>query len=256
MVAPALLALALGTLGAIADIPKPQLHSPHTAVAGEDLWVNCSLSPNAPKDTRLNLVAQNRFGLPLNGSCSDLDWFLKQCQYWVPEDEEGELNVSCEAEMMPYGSRREWKQIRVHVKPRLDCPAQLNWTEGENEILDCRTRGIPDPELNCTKDGITLPVGTPLRAERIHAGIYLCRARNYLGSAERNVTVWVQYSAPDSAPFPLLPVLLGLLLPALALLVLTGLYWWHRHSTKVGEYWLWKRHPRPPGHQGATKGLP
>lgn len=63
----------------------------------------------------------------------------------------------------------------------------------------------------------------------------------------------------DDDPVPLLPVLLGVLLPVLALLGLAGLYVLHHHHTKIGEYWLWKRQPvvemrplRPPGSSEAA----
>ncbi|NWY35285.1 ICAM1 protein, partial [Pheucticus melanocephalus] len=82
------------------------------------------------------------------------------------------------------------------VKPRLDverCPAQQNWTEGRNETLSCSARGSPEPQVSCSKDGSnSLHPGSFRPAERAHAGTYLCRATNHLGTAERNVTVWVQ----------------------------------------------------------------
>ncbi|NXH60124.1 ICAM1 protein, partial [Rhabdornis inornatus] len=92
------------------------------------------------------------------------------------------------------------------AQPRLDprdCPGQQNWTEGEQEILECRARGRPRPRLECSKDGDpqnsqnsqnsrdSLPVGIPQRARRAQAGIYRCRAWNELGTAESSVTLWV-----------------------------------------------------------------
>ncbi|NXW72758.1 ICAM1 protein, partial [Hirundo rustica] len=80
------------------------------------------------------------------------------------------------------------------AKPRLDasgCPGEQNWTEGVSETLRCRARGRPQPEVGCSKDGNSLPVGIALPARRHHAGTYRCRAANALGAAERNVTVWV-----------------------------------------------------------------
>ncbi|NXY16767.1 ICAM5 protein, partial [Atrichornis clamosus] len=80
------------------------------------------------------------------------------------------------------------------AKPRLDegsCPRRQNWTEGQNETLRCRARGNPRAEVNCAKDGNSVAAGIWRRAGRGHAGTYLCRATNALGTAERNVTLWV-----------------------------------------------------------------
>ncbi|NXQ07994.1 ICAM1 protein, partial [Vidua macroura] len=80
------------------------------------------------------------------------------------------------------------------AKPRLDtesCPPQQNWTEGQEETLNCSARGSPRPQVRCSKDGNSFPLGTARRAHRAHAGTYLCQATNELGTAEREVTVWV-----------------------------------------------------------------
>ncbi|NXX72328.1 ICAM5 protein, partial [Spizella passerina] len=81
------------------------------------------------------------------------------------------------------------------VKPRLDmelCPPQQNWTEGQQGILNCSAKGTPKLQVNCSKDGNFLTPGISHPINRAHAGTYLCRATNDLGTAERNVTVWVQ----------------------------------------------------------------
>ncbi|NXA00047.1 ICAM1 protein, partial [Nesospiza acunhae] len=81
------------------------------------------------------------------------------------------------------------------VKPRLDidrCPPQQNWTEGQEGILTCSAKGTPEPQVSCSKDGNSLIPGSIHPADRAHAGTYLCQATNELGTAERNVTVWVQ----------------------------------------------------------------
>ncbi|NWT79734.1 ICAM1 protein, partial [Lanius ludovicianus] len=81
------------------------------------------------------------------------------------------------------------------AKPRLDsegCPGQQNWTEGQEGVLECRAKGRPEPEVKCSKDGNSIAAGAPYPAHRAHAGTYLCQASNALGTAERNVTVWVQ----------------------------------------------------------------
>ncbi|NWI72903.1 ICAM1 protein, partial [Dryoscopus gambensis] len=79
--------------------------------------------------------------------------------------------------------------------PQLDsagCPGQQNWTEGQEGTLQCQAGGRPQPKVECSRDGNSIPAGTPRPADRAHAGTYRCRATNTLGTAERNVTVWVQ----------------------------------------------------------------
>ncbi|NXT16999.1 ICAM5 protein, partial [Prunella fulvescens] len=79
--------------------------------------------------------------------------------------------------------------------PRLDterCPPQQNWTEGQQGTLLCSARGAPEPQVSCSKDGTALAPGTAHPAHRAQAGTYLCQASNELGTAQRNVTVWVQ----------------------------------------------------------------
>ncbi|NXK01168.1 ICAM5 protein, partial [Corythaixoides concolor] len=57
--------------------------------------------------------------------------------------------------------------------------------------LRCRARGNPPPRVECARDGETLGIGVPHPVTRAHAGTYRCRATNPLGTAVRNVTVWV-----------------------------------------------------------------
>lgn len=81
------------------------------------------------------------------------------------------------------------------AKPRLDsndCPGQQNWTEGQEGTLKCQAKGKPEPKVECSKDGDSITAGTQYPADRARAGTYLCRATNELGTAERNVTIWVQ----------------------------------------------------------------
>ncbi|NXN36822.1 ICAM1 protein, partial [Rhinoptilus africanus] len=78
--------------------------------------------------------------------------------------------------------------------PRMDegsCPPSQNWTEGQDETLRCWAWGNPRPHLECAKDGEPFPAGVPLPATRAHAGTYLCRATNPLGTVVRSVTLWV-----------------------------------------------------------------
>ncbi|NWU10243.1 ICAM5 protein, partial [Cephalopterus ornatus] len=80
------------------------------------------------------------------------------------------------------------------VRPRLDdagCPAEQNWTEGQEETLRCRARGNPRPQVSCARDGRSFPAGIPQPITRGHAGTYRCRASNALGEDERSVTVRV-----------------------------------------------------------------
>ncbi|XP_050840070.1 intercellular adhesion molecule 5-like [Serinus canaria] len=218
-------------------VPVPLLDVTNTTMAGTELKGNCSLPADALSDIQVKVQARKR----------DLGEFQKPP---VPfsvqvqeEDAEQGLEVTCVAEITRFTPRKKSQRIRVLVKPRLDierCPPQQNWTEGQEGILTCNATGTPEPQVWCSKDGNSLKPGTRHPADRAHAGTYLCRASSELGTAERNVTVWVQYD--DS--FPLLPVLLGTLLPAAALLGLIG-FLLYCYNTKIGEYWLWKRQPPP-----------
>ncbi|XP_059728202.1 intercellular adhesion molecule 5-like [Haemorhous mexicanus] len=237
------------------NVPMPLLDVTNTTMAGMELEGNCSLPADAFSDIQVKAQARNR----------DLGDFQKPP---VPfsvqvreEDAERGLEVTCVAEMKPFTPRKKSQRIRVLVKPRLDierCPPQQNWTEGQEGILTCKATGTPEPQVRCSKDGNSLEPGMAHPADRAHAGTYLCRATSELGTAERNVTVWVQYD--DS--FPLLPVLLGALLPAAALLGLIA-FLLYRYNTKIGEYWLWKRQPPPdaqplrsPGSSAAAAAAP
>ncbi|NXC00368.1 ICAM1 protein, partial [Orthonyx spaldingii] len=81
------------------------------------------------------------------------------------------------------------------AKPRLDnegCPRQQNWTEGQKENLTCQAEGRPKPEVKCFKDGHFFKAGIAYDVNLTSAGTYLCQATNAVGTAERNVTIWVQ----------------------------------------------------------------
>lgn len=82
-------------------------------------------------------------------------------------------------------------------QPRMDdrsCPPEQSWTEGQDETLRCSARGNPPPSLECAKDGDgePFPAGVPRPVTRAHAGTYLCRATNPLGTDVRSITVLVQ----------------------------------------------------------------
>ncbi|XP_068853957.1 intercellular adhesion molecule 1-like [Aphelocoma coerulescens] len=240
-------------------LPEPLLNvTSTTPAAGTVVSGDCALPPDASEDIELRVLARGRVLR---------DWQWPPVAFRVnvsEEDAELGLELSCEAKLSGVVKRRS-VQIVVQTKPRLDskgCPGQQNWTEGQELILECRAKGKPEPEVKCSKDGISIAARISYTANRTQAGTYRCRATNALGTAERNVTVWIQYDDP----IPLLPVLLGVLLPVLILLGLAGLYVLYHHQTKIGEYWLWKRQPgvdmkllRPPGsskaaasHNGST----
>ncbi|KAM7026458.1 uncharacterized protein M8220_014919 [Acridotheres tristis] len=239
------------------DVPRPQLDVPAAALAGAELRGRCSLPPGATKDIQVRVRSASHQVRLQDGAAGE-GWARPPLNFSIAvpdeeeEDGEEELELSCEAELEPFIPRRVQRRIPVRAKPRLDprhCPGHQNWTEGEQEILECRARGRPRPRVACSKagnsensSGNSLPVGIAQLAQRAQAGLYRCRAWNELGSAESNVTLWVHYD--DSVP--LLPILLGVFAPVLTLLVLAGFYLLHHHNTKIGEYRLWKRHP-PPG---------
>lgn len=218
----------------IYHVPEPLLDvSSATPAAGTVLRGRCALPPAATADIQVRVLARGRV---LQG------WGRAPLSFGLAvREEEEELELSCEAELLHLVQRSSMR-IPVLSKPRLDsggCPQQQNWTEGQDGILECRARGKPEPEVRCSKDGNSLAAGIPYPADRTHAGTYRCLATNTQGTAERNVTLWVQYDGS----LPLLPVLLGVLLPVLALLGLAGFYLLYHHNTKIGEYWLWKRQP-------------
>ncbi|XP_041264180.1 intercellular adhesion molecule 5-like [Onychostruthus taczanowskii] len=233
-------------------VPVPLLDVADAAVAGTALRGSCSLPAGAVRDIRVRVLAAGR-GVLRDSEQPPVTFELRARE----EDAEPGLEVTCVAKMDPYNSRSKSQRIRVLVKPRLDperCPPQQNWTEGQEGILHCSAGGAPAPQVSCSKDGNSLAPGAARPAARAHAGTYLCQATNELGTAERNVTVRVHYE--DS--FPLLPVLLGVLLPAAALLGLAALLVL-RHRARIGEYRLWKRQPpqdarplRAPGSSAAA----
>ncbi|CAN8175404.1 unnamed protein product [Coccothraustes coccothraustes] len=238
-------------------IPVPLLDVTNTTEAGTELKGKCSLPAGAIADIQVKVLAGGR-GVLAGPQKPPVPFSLRVQE----EDAQRGLNVTCVAEIMHLTQKNKSQLIRVLVKPRLDielCPPQQNWTQGQ-EILICSATGSPEPQVRCSKDGNSLMPGRLRPADLTRAaGTYLCRATNELGTAERNVTVWVQYD--DS--LPLLAVLLGTLLPAAALLGLTGLFLLYRYNTKIGEYWLWRRQPppdvqplRPPGSSQAAAAAP
>ncbi|XP_074386386.1 intercellular adhesion molecule 1-like isoform X2 [Zonotrichia albicollis] len=219
-------------------VPVPLLNVTNTAKAGTELRGQCSLPPGAVSDIQVKVATNHSVLVDFKKPPVTFSLMVTE------EDAEKGLVVTCEAKMHPDPPRNKSQVVHVLVKPRLDmelCPPQQNWTEGQDGILNCSAKGTPKPQVNCSKDGIFLTPGKSHPINRAHAGTYLCRATNDLGTAERNVTVWVQYDAS----VPLLPLLLGTLLPAVVVfLTLAVGYLLHRQG-KIGEYRLWKRHPRP-----------
>ncbi|KAM3656293.1 intercellular adhesion molecule 5-like [Ammospiza maritima maritima] len=235
-------------------VPVPLLNVTNTAKAGTELRGQCSLPPGAVSDIQVKVVATGH-GVLVDFKKPPVTFSLLVRE----EDAGGRLVVTCEAKMYPDPLRNKSQQIHVLVKPRLDmerCPPQQNWTEGQDGILNCSAKGTPEPQVSCSKDGNILTPGISHPINRAHAGTYLCRATNDLGTAECNVTVWVQYNAS----VPLLPVLLGTLLPvAVVILSLAVGYLLYRQG-KIGEYRLWSRHPRPDAQplrpQGGSAAAP
>ncbi|XP_071275098.1 intercellular adhesion molecule 1-like [Agelaius tricolor] len=222
-------------------VPMPLLDVANATEAGTELRGRCSMPPEAGSDVQVRVVAHGPGDLvdftkpPVNFSLTVTE-----------EDAERELVVTCEARMPPYSSRSKSQRIRVLVKPQLDielCPLQQNWTEGQEGTLNCSAKGTPEPRVNCSKDGHSFIPGSIRPVYRAHAGTYLCQATNELGTAQLNVTVWVQDVSDVSVP--LLPVLLGTLLPVAAVLLGGAVGYWLYRQGKIGEYRLWKRQPPP-----------
>ncbi|TRZ06882.1 hypothetical protein HGM15179_020220 [Zosterops borbonicus] len=215
------------------DVPEPILNVTTTRpAAGTVLRGQCSLPAGALRDIRVRVVA--------GGDNVLVDGGQPPVTFELPvREEKEEMELLCQARLESI-VRSSSVSIHVLVKPHLDtltCPTHQNWTEGQEETLNCRAGGRPRPQIVCSKGQESLDTESSQRAHRDHAGVYRCRATNELGTAERNVTIWVIY---DNS-IPVLPLVLGTVFPALTLLILAGFYLLYRHNTKIGIYWLWKR---------------
>ncbi|XP_025059778.1 intercellular adhesion molecule 5 isoform X3 [Alligator sinensis] len=99
--------------------------------------------------------------------------------------------------------------VRVEYKPHMDelsCPSHQTWLEGTELALACKADGEPPAWVQCTQDGTMRTLTGYHNASRNDSGLYSCMATNSHGSAQRAVTVQVDYSpvvlALDVQPSP------------------------------------------------------
>uniref|UniRef100_F7EAI7 Immunoglobulin domain-containing protein n=1 Tax=Ornithorhynchus anatinus TaxID=9258 RepID=F7EAI7_ORNAN len=170
------------------------------SVSSEFLPPILTLSEESPLETT-----------PVNVTCrpSQLDTSVKlegqtemppgepaHLQLIAREEDDGRV-LSCEATMSVESVRlvkHQTVQLHVLYGPRMnasDCPGNLTWPEGTEQVLHCRAWGNPTPTVQCIHTEIksTFFPGTLLQVTRAHAGTYRCTARSELGTEARDVIV-------------------------------------------------------------------
>ncbi|XP_074428012.1 intercellular adhesion molecule 1-like [Larus michahellis] len=221
------------------EFPQPQLtiSSPNTS-SNETVAIKCSSAPSWPPGLKLRLHRSHWHPQAWEEGPISLEL--------VAREEDDGAEFSCQAQLS-LGNRTLTKSsptatLRVTYQPWMDdrsCPPSQNWTEGQDETLRCWAWGNPRPHLECAKDREPFPAGVPRPVTRAHAGTYLCRATNPLGTTVRTVTIWVQYHDPDL----LLPVLVGVVV--VAALVAGGVgYGIYYRKKKIREYRLQEQQRR------------
>ncbi|XP_035164638.1 intercellular adhesion molecule 5-like [Oxyura jamaicensis] len=215
--------------------PQPQLNiSTSVPMEGTEVTGRCLLPPGHSPELQLQVTAGPRVLAT---------WGPSPLAFaWTALEEDDGTEVVCEARMRAGNiptKRSTPVGLSVTALPRMDdgsCPPSQNWTEGEEVTLRCQARGNPRPHVACDKDGTSVTPGLRHVATRTHTGTYRCRASNALGTAERSVTVWVQYHDINVG------LIVSLLLVALGVLVISGVvYGIYYRKKKMREYQLQKK---------------
>ncbi|RMB93752.1 hypothetical protein DUI87_29744 [Hirundo rustica rustica] len=171
---PALLALALGTLGVIADVPEPVLNVTGAApAAGAELRGLCWLPPGATKDAQVRVVS---------GRAVVHEWARPPLRFALPlPEEQEELELGCQAELGPLTRSSSLRipllgvaraTFTVSAWPRVAVVAF-----GGSASVNC-SRGA------CPGDNATLALVTPLDVTAGPGG------RRWQSFSLRNVSQW------------------------------------------------------------------
>ncbi|XP_040398444.1 intercellular adhesion molecule 1 isoform X2 [Cygnus olor] len=220
------------------SFPQPQLNvSTSVPMEGTEVTGRCVLPPGHSPELQLQVTAGPRVLTA---------WGPSPLAFaWTASEEDDNTKLVCEARMRA-GNKPTKRStpvgLSVTALPRMDdrsCPPSQNWTEGEEVTLRCQARGNPRPHVACDKDGTSVTPGLRHVATRAHTGTFRCRASNALGTAERSITVWVQYHDVDVV---LIVVLVLVVLGALVIAgVVYGIYY---RKKKMREYQLQKQQRR------------
>uniref|UniRef100_A0A8C3CB89 Ig-like domain-containing protein n=1 Tax=Cairina moschata TaxID=8855 RepID=A0A8C3CB89_CAIMO len=214
------------------SFPQPQLNI-NTSVPREGTEVSggCVLPPGHSPGLQLQVTAGPRVLAAWGPSPLGFTWK-------VSEEDNG-TEVVCEARMPARGVMSPGVPTAL---PKIDdgsCPPSQNWTEGEEVTLRCQARGNPWPHVVCDKDGTRFIPGQWHRATRAHSGTFRCEASNALGTAKRNITVWVQYHDINVG------LIVAVVLVVLGALASAGIaYGVYHRKKKVREYQLQKEQRR------------
>ncbi|KAI6059981.1 Intercellular adhesion molecule 5 [Aix galericulata] len=216
------------------DFPEPVLlvRDPNTT-CNQPVTLRCSAAPSRPPGVQLRLRSRRRPPTPWQEGAVSVELTAR-------EEDDGD-EFACDAQLR-VGS---WvlNKSSDGVKLNLDdgsCPPSQNWTEGEEVTLRCQARGNPWPHVACDKDGTPVTPGLRHVATRAHTGTFRCQASNALGTAKRNITVWVQYH--DVNVGLIVAVVLVVVLGALASAgIAYGIYY---REKKIQEYQLRERQRR------------